>query len=83
MNQENNKHVHPGVVFNNLLIQHLSRELNVQRSYLIALMNGEAEVSEKVAERLGSYFGTMPEYWTILNDNYYGKTKANPHPKRG
>ena len=71
------KPVHPGEVLKELYLEPLqltitnaARALGVTRNALSELVNGHSGVSTQMALRLGKSFGTTPELWLTMQQNY-------------
>ena len=71
------KPAHPGEVLKELYLEPLqltitdtAKALGVTRNALSELINGHSGVSTKMALRLGKSFGTTPELWLNMQQNY-------------
>jgi addiction module HigA family antidote len=68
---------HPGEVLKELYLEPLqltvtdvAKALGVTRKALSELANGRAGISTQMALRLGKAFGTTPELWLNMQQNY-------------
>lgn len=68
---------HPGEVLKELYLEPLqltvtdaAKALGVTRNALSELVNGHSGVSTPMALRLGKAFGTTPELWLNMQQNY-------------
>mgnify|MGYP002626334454 FL=1 len=71
------KPAHPGEVLKELYLKPLqftvtdvAKALGVTRKALSELANGRAGISTQMALRLGKAFGTTPELWLNMQQNY-------------
>lgn len=68
---------HPGEILKedyliplDLTITKASEALRIARKNLSAIINGHAGISPSMAIRLSMAFGTSPEFWLNLQNNY-------------
>ncbi len=71
------KPVHPGEVLKELYLEPLqltlalaAKGLGISRKALSELVNGNVGISTQMALRLGKAFGTTPELWLNMQQNY-------------
>ncbi len=55
---------------NNLSQEQLSRDIDVPKSRISAIVHGRRAISADTALRLAAYFGTSAEFWLNLQDGY-------------
>lgn len=68
---------HPGEILKedyliplDLTITKVSEALGIARKNLSAIINGHAGISPSMAIKLSMAFGTSPEFWLNLQNNY-------------
>lgn len=68
--------VHPGEILRDelealdLSATALARELDVPVNRITAILHGQRGVTANTAARLARYFGTTPQVWLNLQENY-------------
>ncbi len=69
--------VHPGEILHEeflipLKISHdkLSREASICINELNELIKGKTHITQEIAEKLGEFFRTTPQFWLGLQSNY-------------
>jgi len=68
--------IHPGEILSEelddlgLTVKALAGELAVPVSRVSAILKGRTRVSADTALRLARYFGTTPEFWLSVQQNY-------------
>lgn len=68
--------VHPGEILRDelealgLSATALARELDVPVNRITAILHGQRGVTANTASRLARYFGTTPQAWLNLQENY-------------
>ena len=69
--------VHPGEILHEdlmaplgLSINRLARDLRVPVTRMSEIVNGRRSITADTALRLGHWFGTSPQFWMNLQQNY-------------
>lgn len=55
---------------NNISQEQLSRDIDVPKSRISAIVHGRRSVTADTALRLSAYFGTTAEFWLNLQDSF-------------
>jgi addiction module HigA family antidote len=50
--------------------EQLSRDIDVPKSRVSSIVHGNRSITADTALRLGKYFGTTPEFWLNLQNEY-------------
>ncbi len=69
--------IHPGEILleeflkpNNISQEQLSRDIDVPKSRISNIVHGTRAITADSALRLSAYFGTTPEFWLNLQNEY-------------
>jgi addiction module HigA family antidote len=86
MNRKNPKPSHPGEILDelyiiplNLNIRELAENLGIARNTLYKIRAGKASVTVAIAVRLSEAFGTTPNLWLNLQQQYDLWIEENEH----
>ena len=71
------RNIHPGeVLIEEFLIPlkitayRLSKEVNIPQTRISQIIHGKRRITADTALRLSKYFGTTPQFWLGLQDDY-------------
>ena len=69
--------IHPGEILEeefliplNITAYRLSKELHIPQTRISAIIKGKRRITADTALRLSKYFGTTPQFWLGLQDDY-------------
>jgi addiction module HigA family antidote len=80
---------HPGTILNelyikplNLNLQELAESLGLSRNSLFKIRNAQSSITPSIAVRLAEAFGTTPNLWLNLQQNYDLWIEKNEKPHK-